>query len=140
MIHIPGVHRIAVVICAEFQPLRDHMAGVLCGSLGATLILVPSYSKGEQDFINSLSTLSDYGVSVVWGNCCGAARTPQVTGGCSIAGIDGIQRFGTQCRCGRSCEGTRACLYLTRLPLALSREKPQGPSWENPVEHRLLRC
>lgn len=139
VIHIPGVHRIAVVICAEFQPLRDHMADVLCGSLGATLILVPSYSKGEQDFINSLSTLEDYGASVVWGNCCGAARVPRVTGGCSIAGIDEIQRFGAQCMCGQSCEGIRACLYLIRLPLALSREKPQGPSWENPVEHRLLR-
>lgn len=138
VIHIPGIHRIVTVICAEFQPMRDHMAKVLCGGLGATLILVPSYSKGEQDFINSLSTFKDYGVTVIWGNCCGAAKTPRVTGGCSIAGIDEIQRFGTYCACGQSCQGKYACLYLVAIPLELSREKPHGSVWTDPVKHCLL--
>lgn len=138
VIHIPGVHRIVTVICAEFQPMREHMAKILCGGLGATLILVPSYSKGEQDFINSLSTLKDYGATVVWGNCCGAVKNPRVTGGCSIAGLDEIQRFGTHCKCEQSCHGKCACLYLATLPLELSREKPYGPVWVDSVKHCLL--
>lgn len=138
VIHIPGIHRIVSVICAEFQPMRDHMAKVLCGGLGATLILVPSYTKGEQDFINSLPTLKDYGATVIWGNSCAAAKEPRVIGGCSIAGLDEIQRFGAHNECGGSCQGKRACLYLVTLPLRLSRQKPYGPEWKNPIEHCLF--
>lgn len=138
MIHLPGVHRIATVICAEFQSLRDHLAKELCGGLGATLILVQSYTKGEQDFLNSLSTLKDYGTTVVWGNCCGAAQAPRVTGGCSIAGLDRIHRFGDHCVCGDACQQCRACLYVVKLPLELSRTKPNEPVWDDPVEHQLL--
>lgn len=138
MIHLPGVHRIAAVICAEFQPLRDHLAKVLCGGLGATLILVQSYTKGEQDFLNSLSTLKDYGTTVVWGNCCGAAKAPRVIGGCSIAGLDRIHRFSDCCTGGDACEKCGTCLYLVKLPLGLSRAKPREPSWDDPVDHQLL--
>lgn len=138
IVHIPGLHRIAIAICAEFPPLRDHMAKILCGGLGVTLILVPSYSRGEQDFLNSLSTLKDYGVTVVWGNCCGAAKSPRVIGGCSIAGFDKVHRFGSYCKCGETCEGKRACLYLVELPLHLTREKPYEPIGPDPIRHHLL--
>ena len=138
VIHIPGIHRIVAVICAEFQPLREHMAKVLCGGLGATLIIVPAFSKGEQDFINSLPTLKDYGVTVIWGNCCSATKKPRVIGGCSIAGLDEIQRFGSTCKCNYSCEGNSSCIFMVSLPLSLSREKPFSPIWESPIEHILL--
>lgn len=138
VIHVPGIHRIVTVICAEFQPMRDYMAKVLCGGLGASLILVPSYTKGEQDFLNSLPTLKDYGATVIWGNCCGAAKKPRVIGGCSIAGLDEIQRFGHHLNCGGSCQENRACLFLVTLPLKLSREKPHEPTWEDPIKHCIL--
>ena len=138
VIHIPELYRIVVVICAEFLPLRDHMASVLCGGLGATLVLVPSYSKGEQEFINSLPTLKDYGATVIWGNCCGAVRPPRVIGASSIAGFDSINRFGENCKCNESCDGNDACLFLVTLPLDLKRKKPFEPTLECGVIHYLL--
>ena len=138
IVHIPGLHRIAVTICAEFPQLRDHMAKTLCGELCATLILVPSYSRGEQEFLNSLPTLKDYGVTVVWGNCCGAVKKPRVIGGCSIAGFDTMHRFGPNCQCEGSCGDRRACLYLVEIPCHPARVKPFPPEQQKPVSHHLL--
>lgn len=138
IVHVPGLHRIAVTICAEFPQLREHMAKTLCGELCVTLILVPSYSRGEQEFLNSLPTLKDYGVTVVWGNCCGAVKEPRVIGGCSIAGFDTVHRFGPNCQCEGRCGDRRACLYLVDIPRYMAREKPFPPERRNPVSHHLL--
>lgn len=48
LLHIPYIQRIAIVICAEFLASQsEHIYEFICGELGATLILVPSYSRGE---------------------------------------------------------------------------------------------
>ncbi len=133
LIHVPGVHRIAVMICADFLEKNEFV----CESLGATLVLVPSYTPGEEDFINALPRLKRYGATVIWGNCCGARAAPRVIGGCSIAGTDDCRRFCDRRSCGDSCDGRKACAFLVSLPLRLVRDKPGGGKWENAIRHCL---
>lgn len=118
LIHIPNVHRIAIIICAEFLSAQDWIRKFICGSLGATLIIVPSYSRGEQDFINVLSALKGYGTTIVWGNCCGAvSSSPKAIGGCGIAGTTQTIVFGSKCTCDFTCENIKACVFKIDIPL-----------------------
>lgn len=119
LLHIPYIHRIAIEICAEFLANQsEHVYEFICGELGATLILVPSYSRGEQDFINVLSGLKSYGATVIWGNCCGAIRSEEKgIGGCGLAGTQDAIVFGDCCECGNSCDDIKACLFQIDIPL-----------------------
>lgn len=122
LIHVYGVHRIAISICAEFIDGFDNE--LICGQLGATMIIVPSYSHGERDFINQLGTLFPYGTSVVWGDCCGAiSHSPKVIGGCSIVGHNEIHRMGDCCQCSYSCASKEGCLFVVDLPLRVEMSK-----------------
>jgi hypothetical protein len=124
LIHIPSVHRVAIVICAEFLSGLKSMQEVICGSLGATLVIVPSYSRGEQDFINTLPALKGYGTTVIWGNCCGAVLGEQkAIGGCGIAGTTKTEIFSSACQCGYSCEGISACIFKVEIPLDFKLQK-----------------
>lgn len=129
LIHIPGMHRIVVQICAEFLDSYDvSNTTQLCSEFGATLVIVPSYTRGEQDFVNELQKLKCYGTTVIWGNYCGAVKAPRIIGGCSVAGTDVISRFSDACQCNHSCGPKRSgCVFLTSFPLNLKREKPISP-------------
>ena len=129
LIHLQNRQRIAVVICAEFLANLDYVRDFVCGWLGVTLILVPSYSKGEQDFASSLKVYNNYGVSVVWGDCCGAVgeAKEKIIGGCSYAGTDAINRFGDCADCGFTCEGTEYCFFKIDLLESIEQEKPSSP-------------
>ncbi len=129
LIHMQNQQRIALVICAEFLANAKYVGDFLCGQLGATLILVPAYSMGEQDFINGLSMLKPYGASVVWGNCCGAASAGQkrIIGGGSFAGIDPLQRMGSRCQCGFACTDRESCLFVVEIPREIRQWKPDSP-------------
>lgn len=130
IIHIPGVHRIVVMVCAEFLASYDRSSKEkICAEFGATLFIVPSYTHGEQDFINTLPSLKCYGATVIWGNSCSAAKAPRVIGGCSIAGTDVISRFSDACQCNFICnEKVLACGFLITLPVHLIRVKPIPPT------------
>lgn len=125
MVHIPGVHRIAVMICADFLTQQeDWLEKYICGQLQATLIIVPSYSAGEQDFINSLSIVKRYGASVIWGNCCGAkGKGEKQIGGCGTVENDSILRFGDACICQSSCKGAAGCVFIVDMPLEITGDK-----------------
>lgn len=125
LLHIPGVHRIAVMICADFLTQQeDWLEKYICGQLQATLIIVPSYSGGEQDFINSLPILKRYGTSVIWGNCCGAkSKGKKQIGGCGVVGTDSIARFGDVCVCQTSCQATAGCAFIIDMPLKLTGDR-----------------
>lgn len=130
MIHMKNQQHIAIAICAEFIANPERINHFLCEQLGATLILVPSYSNGERDFIDSLSTLKPYGTSVIWGNCCGAVcddspqmHTQRTIGGCSYAGIDCPNRFGTIANCNFHCGASSVCLFVVNIPTAVSQGK-----------------
>lgn len=142
IIHIRGIHRLAVVTCSDFLALRNGNKSLLCGQLGVTLIIVPSFSHGEQDFINSLTTSKDYGTTVVWGNCCGASKaisnnivSPKdktseernIIGGCGIAGTDYVFRFGEVCECKQSCQNYLACIFQLDIPIGINIIKPSSP-------------
>ena len=135
LIHIYGVHRIAVSICAEFIDSFD--SDLICGQLGATLIIVPSYSHGERDFMNQLGTLFPYGTGVIWGDCCGAvAHSPKIIGGCSIVGHNEVHRMGSYCQCAYSCGASTGCLFTVELPLKIVMSKEAGVS-QVPIQHIL---
>ena len=133
LIHINGVHRIAVSICAEF--IDCFASDFICGQLGATLVIVPSFSHGEKDFINKLGSLFPYGTSVVWGDCCGAvAHSPKVIGGCGLVGSNGIYKMGNNCKCDFSCSSSKGCLFIMELPLKVKYTKETQPLRE-PIQH-----
>jgi len=136
LLHVYGVHRIAISICAEFIDSFD--CDLICGQLGATLIIVPSFSHGERDFINSLGTLFPFGTSVIWGDCCGAVTySPKIIGGCSLVGLNKIYRMGDYCQCSYSCAGCSACLFTIDLPLKIVMSKNAQPLYES-IQHILL--
>ena len=115
LLHIPGVHRIVVMICSDFLTNQENwLENIICKQLLPTLILVPSFSPGEQDFINSLSIAKRYGASVIWGNCCGAKKEGEnQIGGC----------FKDVNECGLTCDGTKSCIFTIELPLKLTVNK-----------------
>lgn len=130
LIHLEKQQRVAIVICAEFlYGARGYVQDFLCRQLGVTLLLVPAFSHGEEDFINRLPSLRPYGTTVIWGNCCGAAKvTPQVRqigGACSYAGMDGVSRFPKSC--GFHCEPGQSCCFLVRVPSQIVLQKPDSP-------------
>ena len=120
IIHIPDVHRVAVMICSDFLTNQENwLENYICKQLLPTLIIVPSFSSGEQDFINSLPITQRYGTSIIWGNCCGAKeKGEKQIGGCSVVGIDGIKRFKDEKKC-KTCEGLNCCLFTIDIPLKI---------------------
>lgn len=136
LLHIYGVHRIAISICAEFIDSFD--GELICGQLGATLIIVPSYSHGERDFINSIGTLFPYGTSVIWGDCCGAVNhSPRIIGGCSLVGYIEIHKMGDYCKCSHSCAHCKGCLFTIDLPIKVVMSK-SGQAMHQEVIHHIL--
>ena len=135
MLHIPGVHRIVVMICAEFLDIcNNHNQISLFEELGATLILVPSYSHGERDFLNALPSLKCYGATVIWGNCCGATGASKVVGGCSVAGTDTVYRFSAIRNCDGTCDKRTSCTFAVPLPLCIDNSKSDQSEIE-PIQH-----
>ena len=127
VIHIPGVHRIVIMICAEFLHACDTHRTMLFDEAGATLVLVPSYSQGERDFLRAMTTLQCYGTTVVWGNCCGAA-SGSIIGACSVAGTETLHRFNDSGvrKCNGTCEGKSSCAFVISLPLKLNLTKREA--------------
>lgn len=135
MIHMKNQQRVAIAICAEFITNKKRISCFLCEQLEATLILVPSYSNGERDFVDSLPTLKPYGTSVIWGNCCGAVcdeesqgPTQRTVGGCSYAGIDNPTRFGPIVNCNFRCGTSSACFFMIDIPTTVSQSKVNSSS------------
>jgi len=133
IVHLENQQRVAFAICAEFLARPDFIRNFLCGKLGATLILVPSYTHGEQDFVDTLPILKPYGASVVWGNCCGAVTShdggavKRIIGGCNYAGIDGQSRFGSENLCKFQCGKCKTCFFEISIPTDICWDKPDSP-------------
>lgn len=136
VIHIPGVHRIAIMICSDYLTCSLDMQKKLFADLGITLLLVPSYSRGEQDFINKLPELKKYGTSVVWGNCCAATKPKRIIGGCSIAALDDLHRFKDYARCDNNCK--KSCLFLVKIPMHIKRDLREKVKLDNIIFQELL--
>ncbi|MCR5609249.1 MAG: hypothetical protein K6G26_09325, partial [Lachnospiraceae bacterium] len=101
-------------------------------------IIVPSFSKGEQDFINLLSNYIKYDTTVVWGNCCGAIKSPQKgIGGCAIAGSCCIELFGDVCKCNNNCKNIGACIFTIDLPIGQPVIKLKGQNTNKSVKHHI---
>ena len=140
IVHFPGFYRIGTLICAEFLPQEASISvDLLCKELGCNLLIVPSYSAGEHDYVNSIPAVKPYGTSVIWGNCCGAVQhTPKIIGAVSIAGTDYVGRFGSVCRCRYTCRRETGCLYLARLPLVTQVDKPDSMALRDVIDHMVF--
>lgn len=134
VIHVPYVHRIAVLICSEFLVDSEvHWSQFLCACLAVSLLIVPSYSGGEKDFVNKLAAYKEYGTTVVWGNCCGAGpmctdendvkvqikKKNRNIGGFGVAGEMSNKVFGPECSCNHNCDGNgiMSCSFVVSIPL-----------------------
>lgn len=124
VIHIPKLHRIVVLICADFLSCCQNDTKRLFTEAGSTLALVPSFTRGETDFVNYIQALKPYGTTVVWGNCCGIAGKNKIIGGCSVAGFDTVLRFNDSRDCGGSCGASDACVFVVAVPLRLPGSEP----------------
>ena len=133
VIHLPNYHRVAMLICSDFLTCDEKTKKELFSRIGTTLLLVPSYSMGEQDFLNALPEFKKYGTTAIWGNCCGATRENRVIGACSIAGIDDIKRFSDEAECDGTCYNN--CLFVISLPVDLHQKKPKKNILNNAVKH-----
>ncbi len=121
VIHIPNVHRVAVLICSEFLlDQESKWSDILCRSIGVTLLIVPSYTPGEQDFLNKVSRYNDLGTMVIWGNCCGASKSSvKSIGACSKPGSNSIEVFKRNMECNGECKNVKACIFVVKVPLSV---------------------
>lgn len=118
IIHIPGLHRIVILICSEFLNICQHGPMTLFEEAGATLVLVPSFSGGETDFMNVMQRLRQYGTTVIWGNCCGASDKPlKRIGACSPLDSYTVIDFSSRRKCDGTCDNIKSCLFTVSLPV-----------------------
>ncbi|WP_026662058.1 hypothetical protein [Butyrivibrio proteoclasticus] len=119
VIHIPNIHRVAVLICSEFlSDEKTNWSKILCGCVGVSLLIVPSYSPGELDFINATIKYEQFDTTVVWGNCCGAPRNPnKCVGAVTKPGSGTIEVFENKRTCEGCCKNIEACVFIVSLPL-----------------------
>lgn len=138
--HIPNVHRIAVIICSEYlADVHVKWSDILCRCLGVSLILVPSFSPGEQDFYAALDRYREFDTTIVWGNCCGAGKSEtKGIGGCSIAGVNENDTFGAVCKCDHSCSNVKSCVFAEKLSLQITKSKIKIHSDEHQLNHIVL--
>ena len=119
IIHIQNIHRVAVLICSEFlSDEKTNWSKILCGCVGVSLLIVPSYSPGELDFINATIKYEQFDTTVVWGNCCGAPRNPnKCIGAVTKPGSGTIEVFENKRKCEGCCKNVEACVFIVSLPL-----------------------
>ena len=119
LIHVPGWGRIAIPICIDF--LHPEYRDWLVTTLKADILLCPSYSPGEYNFLQSLDSNAGYGAHVVWLNSCSALRNsdtgaPELVGAAcapSVSSESRIIRFIPECK--GDC--TTGCLFVATIPL-----------------------
>lgn len=151
IVHIPDKGCLSAMICAQFlADDKRNNADVLFSCLGVDLLLVISFSPGERDFVNKLEKFKEYGVSVVWGNCCEAIKTDGnnkktgIIGAVSVSGTQGISTFGEKAshNCGFHCSSNDSCLFIIDLPLIIPWNKPEIIKVEDivNVSHSLIKA
>lgn len=120
VIHIPGQQRIVTLICRDFLSMPDSdLFEFVFRQINPTLVIVPSYTRGEEEFARKIHESQPYGTSVVWGNCCAARTSPGIIGACNVAGIDSSVRMIDSCKCNFECTNKSACLFYIDIPLAV---------------------
>ena len=139
IIHMPGVHRVAVTICSDYLgDANNKWSDILCQCLGVTLILIPSFSAGETAFNKTIARYIEYGTTGFWGNCCGAiiSKAKEI-GCCCIAEINALDRFGDKCACCNSCDGKTACIFVEQIALDLPLAKGTNTNKKHKCQHYL---
>jgi predicted amidohydrolase len=72
ILHYEGIGRIAILICKDFLTTKYMEHLMRCFKL--TLIIVPSYSTGSYDFIQSFDLCAHDDCNVIWLNTCAAMQ------------------------------------------------------------------
>ena len=68
--HLKKVGQICIMICADY--LKEEYRNLITSEMEITLVLVPSFSKGVTDFMNTSVSGLYRGTNVLWGNTCAA--------------------------------------------------------------------
>lgn len=128
IIHIPGQQRIVTLLCRDFLSTPDsELSEFVFRQINPTLLIVPSYTTGEEEFVRKIHETQPYGTSVVWGNCCTAHNTPGIIGACSVAGIDSSVRMIDSCICNFECNNKSTCLFYVDIPLDVQLSEASRP-------------
>lgn len=119
IIHIPGWGRIAIPICFDF--LQAKYRHSLVELLKINILLCPSCSMGEYNFLGSIDADSEYGAYSIWLNTCAALDkasngVAEIVGAVSVPTVSTDSRITRLCpRCAGACEN--GCLFIISLPL-----------------------
>ena len=135
IIHIPNYARIVAMICSDYLTLPPKIHEVVFSCIDPTIVLVPSFTRGEQDFINKLEELKKYGTCVIWGNCCGACNN-SISGAVSMAYCDEPVRFSDCKKCENQCNN--GCLFVISVPIHVTLKNHEKLSANNLVNQILL--
>lgn len=135
VIHIPRHARIVIMICKDFLEDDPHLHELIYKQINPTLIIVPSYTIGETDFIESIQSGKKYGTSVVWGTCCGAPRASEAyIGAASIIRMDNISKMSDACTCGRKCDESKACIFYIDIPIKIREREKKNVEFKHLIE------
>ena len=119
ILHVPGWGRIVVPICIDF--LNEPYRHLLVTKLKADILLCPSYSSGEYNFLSAIDAYSEYGAYTVWLNTCSALNrkvgdVPELVGAASAPVVSSHSRIVRFCpTCAGNC--LKGCLFMVSLPL-----------------------
>lgn len=118
LLHIPYWGRLVFPICMDFlQPLYQDL---LIRELQATLVLCSSYSAGNANFENALTSGVQFQATSFWGNSCSALQ-PHLKE-CGYTGAVLLPNIGTtasplrlELRCQEICGN--GCAFIVQVPL-----------------------
>jgi predicted amidohydrolase len=120
ILHIPGIGRLLVTICKDF--LIESYRDILLRELGATFLVIPSYSLGSTKFELSLLDAMKHGCYVLWLNTCSAfwgKKDPDYIGIVASPFLSEIQHkwfCPMKPKCGMQCGGeNEPCLFVITI-------------------------
>lgn len=125
IVHYPGVGRLILPICKDF--LINSYRDILLRELGATLLLIPSFSFGSTQFNLSMLEAMQYGCYEIWLNSCAAfwnKPLPHQIGAIATPFVNAEQPYLTKLvpQCKMCCGGDDdSCLFLITISLGEDR-------------------
>ena len=118
VIHVYNKQRIVIMICSDFLEAKNSTVyKVIYEEINPSLVIVPAFSAGQYDFRQEACSVSKYGASVVWGNCCGKTGSHDHIGAAQIAGIPLPIFIQPDTYCKENCSSYNTCLFYYDLPL-----------------------
>ena len=125
IIHVPQWGRITIPICIDF--IYEAYRGLLVKILKTDILLCPSFSSGQKNFLQAIDSYAEFGVYAIWLNACSALSkcetdVPKIVGAAcapTVSSKSRIERLTPTCN--GACQG---CLFVVTIPLNCMGEEP----------------